>query len=40
MNDKVENRLTFFSKMVLEDKVRVLESMGFHVKLSWVRDVY
>jgi len=40
INDNTANRLTFFSKMVLEDKVRALESRGFSVKLSWVRGVY
>ena len=40
INDKTADRLTFFSKMVLEDKVRALESRGFSVKLSWVRGVY
>ncbi len=40
INDKTVNRLTFLSKMVLEDKVRALESRGFSVKLSWVRGVY
>lgn len=40
INDKQKDRLTFFSKMVLEDRVRTLEAMGFVVKLSWVRGVY
>lgn len=40
INDKKENRLTFFSKMALEDRVSTLSAMGFSVKLSWVRDVY
>ncbi len=38
LNKKKKDQLTFFSKMVLEDKVRTLEVMGFKVKLSWVRD--
>jgi len=40
INEKTADRLTFFSKMVLEDKVRTLEAMGFSVKVSWVRGVY
>lgn len=40
INDKQKDKLTFFSKMVLEDRVRTLEAMGFVVKLSWIRGVY
>lgn len=39
INSKTEDRLTFFSKMVLEDKVTFLESQGFKVSLSWSKDV-
>jgi uncharacterized protein (TIGR04141 family) len=38
LNKKTKDQLTFFSKMVLEDKVRTLEAMGFNVKLSWIRE--
>ncbi|CZI17568.1 TPA: hypothetical protein JBC15_15480 [Legionella pneumophila subsp. pneumophila] len=37
INDKTVDRLTFFSKMVLEDKVRNLEIIGFKIKLSWIK---
>lgn len=40
INEKKDNRLTFFSKMALEDRVSTLEAMGFTVKLSWVQGVY
>lgn len=40
INDKQKDRLTFFSKMVLEERIRTLVAMGFVVKLSWVRGVY
>jgi len=35
LNNKKNDELSFFSKMVLEDKITTLESMGFKVKLSW-----
>ncbi|WP_415327922.1 DUF6119 family protein [Chryseobacterium sp. MMS23-Vi53] len=40
LNDKSQDRLTFFSKMVLEDKIRTLQAMQFNVNLTWVRDMY
>ena len=40
LNNKRENRLTFFSKMALEDRVTTLEGWGFSVKLSWIKDAY
>ena len=40
LNPKTENRLTFFSKMVLEDKISQLEAMQYKVKLTWANDVY
>lgn len=40
LNDKSQDRLTFFSKMVLEDKIRTLQAMQFKVNLTWVRDMY
>jgi uncharacterized protein (TIGR04141 family) len=40
LNNKRENRLTFFSKMALEDRVTTLEAWGFVVKLSWINNAY
>ncbi|CAD0218774.1 DUF6119 family protein [Chryseobacterium sp. JV274] len=40
LNEKSQDRLTFFSKMALEDKIRTLQAMRFNVKLTWVRDMY
>ncbi|KAA6405157.1 DUF6119 family protein [Candidatus Tokpelaia sp.] len=40
INEKQEDRLSFFSKMALEKVVRNLESWGFEVKLSWIKGVY
>lgn len=40
LNDKSQDRLTFFSKMVLEDKIRTLQAMQFKVNLTWIRDMY
>lgn len=40
INSRKENRLSFFSKMVLEDKATTLEAMGYKVKLSWANGVY
>lgn len=40
LNDKSQDRLTFFSKMALEDKIRTLQAMKFNVNLTWVRGLY
>ncbi|WP_100074716.1 DUF6119 family protein [Chryseobacterium camelliae] len=40
LNEKSQDRLTFFSKMALEDKIRTLQAMRFKVNLTWVRDIY
>ncbi|UWX61267.1 TIGR04141 family sporadically distributed protein [Chryseobacterium oranimense] len=40
LNEKSQDRLTFFSKMALEDKIRTLQAMRFNVNLTWVRDMY
>lgn len=40
LNDKSQDRLTFFSKMVLEDKIRTLQAMQFNVSVTWIRDMY
>jgi uncharacterized protein (TIGR04141 family) len=40
LNNRRENRLTFFSKMALEDRVTTLEAWGFVVKLSWINNAY
>lgn len=40
INSRKENRLTFFSKMVLEDKISQLEAMQYRVKLTWADNVY
>jgi len=40
INDRRDNRLTFFSKMALENRISTLEAMNFKIKLSWVNDVY
>lgn len=40
LNNKRENRLTFFSKMALEDRVTTLKAWGFVVKLSWINNAY
>ncbi len=40
LDNRIKPRLTFFSKMALEDSVTTLEGYGFIVKLSWIRDAY
>ncbi|MDR6458765.1 uncharacterized protein (TIGR04141 family) [Chryseobacterium vietnamense] len=40
LNDKSKDRLTFFSKMALEEKIRTLQAMRFNVNLTWIRDMY
>ena len=40
LNNKSADRLTFFSKMALEERVTKLQAYGFTVKLSWIRDAY
>tara|TARA_R110002073_G_scaffold9448_11_gene48136 strand:- start:8397 stop:10040 length:1644 start_codon:yes stop_codon:yes gene_type:complete len=40
LNNRRVNRLTFFSKMALEDRVTTLEGWGFIVKLSWINNAY
>lgn len=40
LNEKAQDRLTFFSKMALEDKIKTLQAMRFNVNLTWVRDMY
>lgn len=40
LNNKRENRLTFFSKMALEDRITTIEGWGFIVKLSWINNAY
>lgn len=40
LNNKSKDRLPFFSKMALEERVTKLQAYGFTVKLSWIRDAY
>ncbi len=40
LNNRSADRLTFFSKMALEERVTKLQAYGFTVKLSWIRDAY
>ena len=40
INESSINRLPFFSKMTLDDKITTLKSQGFEVKLSWVNKVF
>lgn len=40
INDSSTNRLPFFSKMILDEKITTLRSQGFSVKLTWVNNVF
>jgi len=40
INESSSNRLPFFSKMTLDDKITTLRAEGFDVKLTWVNGVF
>lgn len=40
IDESSANRLPFFSKMTLDEKITTLKSQGFFVKLTWANDIF
>lgn len=39
LNEKVDNKLTFISKLALDKTITDLKGFGFNVKLSWINNI-